>query len=294
MFENHAIVVDEAIAFIGKNVLEKISSREVARYCGISHWYFQRIFKKHTGENIGEYIRKRRLTNAAQRLIRSKERIIDIAMEHHFTTQESFTRAFKMLFAMPPAKYRTQFRDFLFHKEAFQLTAPTGWMISGSNPQDYLTGIDYTTVHTGKASAYLQGDSKLTPNGFVTMMQEIKTDLYIGKRIRLSAFAKADTISGSGALWMRVDTANGDTVAFDNMHNRLIKGTHDWGHCSVVLDIPADASTISFGFLLSGEGKLFMDGMKFEEVDETIPVTDIRLGEVETLGNEPVNLGFER
>lgn len=53
-----------------------------------------------------EYIRKRRLSCAAHDLLITSKRIIDIAVEYQFQSQESFTRAFKKMFGITPGKYR--------------------------------------------------------------------------------------------------------------------------------------------------------------------------------------------
>ncbi len=45
-----------------------------------------------------------------------------------------------------------------------------------------------------------------------------------------------------------------EMVAFDNMHDRPIKGTTGWQQYEVVLDIPRDSTGISFWILLDGTG----------------------------------------
>lgn len=44
---------------------------------------------------VSEYIRYRRIANAANMLLYTDEKIIDIALYYRFETQESFTRSFK-------------------------------------------------------------------------------------------------------------------------------------------------------------------------------------------------------
>lgn len=52
------------------------------------------------------YVRKRRLTAAAYELISTERRILDIALDYRFLTQESFTRAFKMMQMFRADKYK--------------------------------------------------------------------------------------------------------------------------------------------------------------------------------------------
>ena len=59
-----------------------------------------------------------------------------------------------------------------------------------------------------------------------------------------------------------------EPLAMDNMQNRPIKHTNNWQSYSVVLDIKEGALGIAFGVLLSGEGCVWLDSIRFDEVDE--------------------------
>jgi len=56
------------------------------------------------GMTIGEYIRNRRLSLAAQDLLQLNNKIIDIAMRYQYDTQESFSKAFTRFHGVPPSK----------------------------------------------------------------------------------------------------------------------------------------------------------------------------------------------
>src|SRR5690606_22105657 len=92
-------------------------------------------------------------------------------------------------------------------------------------------------------------------------------------------------------LWMRVDHSSGEGLAFDNMMSRPIKGTNEWNHFSVVLDIPIKSEVIAFGIWLNGSGQMWMDELESEVVDESVPVTE--QSSAEGLSNEPINLNCE-
>jgi hypothetical protein len=78
-------------------------------------------------------------------------------------------------------------------------------------------------------------------------------------------------------------------VAFDNMQDRAITGTTGWQRYNVVLDVPKDATGISFGILLNGTGEVWLNSTKFEVVGPEIPVTSH--GD-RKLPDKPVNLDF--
>lgn len=141
-------------------------------------------------------------------------------------------------------------------------SVPAGWFLSGSKPANYHTGVDKTVNHHGQPSAYLLLVASET-DGFGTLMQSINTENYAGKRIRLQAWVKSQDAAGSAGMWMRDDKEQ-TSIAFDNMQNRAIKGTQPWGTHSVVLDVPEDATSISFGVLLAGTGEVWVNHVTLE------------------------------
>jgi hypothetical protein len=151
--------------------------------------------------------------------------------------------------------------------------APTKWVLSGSNPAGYESGIDSATKYTGLPSTYLQGKSD-NVEGFGTLMLTVRGSYYTGMRLRPSASAKSKSVRQRAGLWMRVDKSRDATpLAFDNMFNRPIRGSTDWQNYQVVLDVPADASSISFGILLAGPGKVWLADVKLNVVGPNFPTT---------------------
>ena len=149
--------------------------------------------------------------------------------------------------------------------------APRGWYLAGSKPADYDAGIDPQITNSGSRSAYLKARQ---PNaeGFGTLMQDFRAEKYLGKRVRLSASVKTEAVSGWAALWMRVDKG-AESVAFDNMQDRPLKGTTDWRNYQVVLDVPQDATEVFIGVLLGGPGTVWLSNVKVEIVGPETPIT---------------------
>ncbi|MBP1157386.1 MULTISPECIES: helix-turn-helix transcriptional regulator [unclassified Paenibacillus] len=78
----------------------------IAQYTAISKYHFHRLFHSNVGMTLTSYIRRRRLSNAASELITTERRILEIALDYQFESQEAFTRAFKKLFHMTPGQYQ--------------------------------------------------------------------------------------------------------------------------------------------------------------------------------------------
>ena len=90
---------------------------------------------------------------------------------------------------------------------------------------------------------------------------------------------------------MRIDGYNNQQLGFDNMQGRAIKGTTEWKKYEIVLDIPSNSKSINYGLLLGGEGKVWFDNFRLEEVDKNVPVTNLR--KENKLPSQPINLDFE-
>jgi len=99
--------VQKAIDFMENNLMNDICIDDVSKHIHTSKDYFQRIFFIVTGCAIGEYIRNRRLALAAQDLLFTKLKIIDISYKYMYESPESFTKAFSRLYGYPPSHVRT-------------------------------------------------------------------------------------------------------------------------------------------------------------------------------------------
>jgi hypothetical protein len=150
--------------------------------------------------------------------------------------------------------------------------ALTGWFLAGSGPGHYRAERDAAMKHDGRASARLR--SVEDPGGkFATIMQSIRADDYVGKRVRLSGFVRTADVRDWSGLWLRVDRKGGQ-MTLDNMQNRPIRGTTDWNAYSVVLDVPPDTESLHFGVLQTGAGTTWLDDVRLESVDATVPTTN--------------------
>jgi hypothetical protein len=164
---------------------------------------------------------------------------------------------------------------------------PRGWFMAGTKPAEYEAGIDSEQTYQGQGSAFLKS-KRPSVDGFGTLMQSINAAQYKSNKVRLSGLVKSEEVTDWAGLWMRVDKGT-EQLALDNMQNRPIKGTTGWQRYYVVLDVPKDATGISFGILLSGPGQVWLNSTKFEIVGLDVPATGVR---EKSLPDKPVNLEF--
>ena len=76
--------IQNAIQYIEDNLTEEISIDEIAAKAYVSPFYFQKIFNILCGFTVGEYIRNRRLTLAAEELSGADVKVIDIAIKYGY------------------------------------------------------------------------------------------------------------------------------------------------------------------------------------------------------------------
>ena len=107
--------IRETIAFMEEHLEEEISVQDIAEKVNLSPFFLQRGFSVMTGFGIGEYLRSRRLYQAALALKNTDDRVIDIALRYGWETPESFARAFSRFHGVTPTQVRqgAEFRSFL-------------------------------------------------------------------------------------------------------------------------------------------------------------------------------------
>lgn len=96
----------QTLKYIEDNLENEIDINEIAERIFISPFYLQKGFSIVTGFSIGEYIRNRRLYEAAQRISKTDEKIVDVALRYGYETPESFTKAFSRFHGASPNAVR--------------------------------------------------------------------------------------------------------------------------------------------------------------------------------------------
>jgi hypothetical protein len=168
---------------------------------------------------------------------------------------------------------------------------PEPWHLTGSAAADYQVGLlPGTETYQGHRIVLLRSRPEVAePAGFGAFVQSIRATRYLGRRVQFTAMARTESASGWGGLWLRVDGPGG-TAALDNMHDRPLRETTAWAPAAIVMDVPENARSLSFGALLSRAGALLIAEPRFATVDETVPVTTRPFGE--SLPEEPQALDF--
>lgn len=98
--------ISAATKYIEENIHHKLTLQNIAGSVYTSPYYFHRLFYSIARETLGDYIRKRRLTLAAEELAKTDNKIINISLNYCYNSHEAFTRAFSSYFGLSPYEYR--------------------------------------------------------------------------------------------------------------------------------------------------------------------------------------------
>jgi AraC family transcriptional regulator len=100
--------LSKAIDYVEQNLDGDISYEEAAKIACCSTNYFQRMFAYVTGITLVEYIRRRRMTQAAFELQTKNMKVLDIAMKYGYNSPTAFNRAFQSVHGINPAVAKSQ------------------------------------------------------------------------------------------------------------------------------------------------------------------------------------------
>lgn len=96
--------VQRGLKFIEDHLEDEVTILDVARAAGYSQFHYSRLFSKFLKCSIYDYIIKRKLSEACKVLLSEDKKVVDVAYQFAFKSHESFSRAFKRLFGMPPSQ----------------------------------------------------------------------------------------------------------------------------------------------------------------------------------------------
>lgn len=98
--------MNRAMEYIESQLSGDIDPAVAARLAECSLWEFQRLFSLTAHVTLGEYIRLRRMTLAADEIRSRGGKIIDVALKYGYESPAAFSRAFSQWHGMAPSSAR--------------------------------------------------------------------------------------------------------------------------------------------------------------------------------------------
>ena len=93
-------LANRALWTIDRNLTGDLTLAKVAENCGVSRYHLAHAFGETTGMSVMEYVRSRRLSEAANNLAKGASNILDLALDYGYASHEAFSRAFRSKFGM--------------------------------------------------------------------------------------------------------------------------------------------------------------------------------------------------
>lgn len=94
--------LSNAIEYIENNLDKDISIDAAAQIACCSTYYFQRVFTYVAGISLSEYIRRRRMSQAAFELQKTDKKVLEIALKYGYSSPTAFNRAFQSVHGITP------------------------------------------------------------------------------------------------------------------------------------------------------------------------------------------------
>lgn len=100
----------KAVAYLHENLMDaNLTVAAAARYAGVSSASLSKLFQRYKGITPISYIGQKRVEASIPMLEENVATVKDIAFRVGFSSAESYIRAFKKLYAMPPGKWNKLF-----------------------------------------------------------------------------------------------------------------------------------------------------------------------------------------
>lgn len=112
-------LIRKAISYIFEHNGEIILIDDAAAYCGLSKFYFSRIFKKETGESVYAFIKRTSIEHSAFRLkVEPQKTITDIRLDFGYSSS-NFSSVFRQQYNISPVFFRRNCIEPASHPETF-------------------------------------------------------------------------------------------------------------------------------------------------------------------------------
>ena len=98
------------LAYVEEHLAEDITVADLANVACLSIFHFTRAFAATMGVPPHRYVSRRRLETAKAMIATGRASLSKIALDCQFSSQSSFTRAFRRATGMTPAEYRRTLR----------------------------------------------------------------------------------------------------------------------------------------------------------------------------------------
>ncbi|MGM9946616.1 helix-turn-helix transcriptional regulator [Floccifex sp.] len=115
-WNNH---IQTMIQIIDASIIHKedihLTLETISKKLGYSSYYVSHKFKEISGMSFRDFYRFRKMAFVLNELKNSNKKLIEIALDYGFSSQEAFSRAFKEIYVTSPSEYRKHPQSVVLH-----------------------------------------------------------------------------------------------------------------------------------------------------------------------------------
>lgn len=106
--------INSVLDFIEKHLEADLSLEVLSKVACYSSFHFHRVFTTIVGENLNQYVNRKRIERVASILLTGYEKPIkELAYVYGFNSESSFSRSFKKYYGISPTKFKLEGKDIL-------------------------------------------------------------------------------------------------------------------------------------------------------------------------------------
>lgn len=106
--------IHDVLDFIEKNLDADLSLEQLSKKAYYSSFHFHRVFSTVVGENVNQFVTRKRVERIASILLVYKDKSIkELAYTYGFNSESSFSRTFKQYYGITPTTFKSRGKDTL-------------------------------------------------------------------------------------------------------------------------------------------------------------------------------------
>lgn len=106
--------INFVLDFIEKNLEANLSLESLSKKAHYSSFHFHRVFSTIIGENLNQYVNRKRVERIASILLTGSNKTIkELAYIYGFNSESSFSRTFKKYYGISPTKFKSEGKNTL-------------------------------------------------------------------------------------------------------------------------------------------------------------------------------------
>ncbi|MFR5080011.1 MAG: helix-turn-helix transcriptional regulator [[Clostridium] innocuum] len=109
MNEKQELVI-RTLSYLEEHLQEPVSLQTVAQHMQYSPYYVHRSFTQLCGMRMHDYLKRRRISEAARCLCETDASVLEIAVSYGYESSQAFSKAFKQLYKMTCTQFRKEQR----------------------------------------------------------------------------------------------------------------------------------------------------------------------------------------